>query len=197
LPNGSGTSAGDQAGSEIRGLAYFTGYPAAPCDDQPDGDHGDQRRLWWFQRGSSASTTNSPGSSTAAGVVDGAATGAAVAAGTGGTSSLHVDLADGTIKPDASSIKAGNVQITAANTGTMAHELVIMKTPTAANALPMAADGSAVNEDTAGSSAGELDEIAAGQSKSGTFTLTPGHYVLLYNEPGHYKEGMAIDFTVN
>ncbi len=144
-----------------------------------------------------ASMSDSPASSSAAELVPEANTSGAAAASSAGTSSLHVDLTEWSIKPDVTSIKAGTVQITATNKGTMEHELVLLKTTTPANALPMSADGSTANEDASGASAGELDAIPAGQSKSNTFTLTAGHYVLICNEPGHYKQGMAIDFTVN
>lgn len=143
-----------------------------------------------------ASMSDSPAGSSAAAMVPGADTSGA-AASSGGSGSLNVDLTEWSIKPDVTSVKAGTVQITANNKGTMEHELVLIKTPTAANALPMSSDGSTANEDASGASAGELDDIPAGQRKSNTFNLTAGHYVLICNEPGHYRQGMAIDFTVS
>ncbi|CCF82537.1 sulfocyanin-like copper-binding protein [Nitrolancea hollandica] len=146
---------------------------------------------------SAAGSSSSPASSSAAEIEPLAATGDAAPTSSGSGGTLNVDLTEWGIKPDVPSIKAGTVQITATNKGAMEHELVIIKTATAANALPMAADGSEVDEEAAGTSPGELEDIAAGQSKSGSFTLTPGHYALICNQPGHYKQGMATDFTVN
>ncbi len=43
---------------------------------------------------------------------------------------------------------------------------------------------------------GETGEVPAGSSKEFTVILTPGSYVLLCNEIGHYAIGMHIAFTV-
>jgi uncharacterized cupredoxin-like copper-binding protein len=39
--------------------------------------------------------------------------------------------------------------------------------------------------------------VAAGETKSGNFELTPGHYVIFCNLPGHYAKGMYGTLTVS
>jgi len=39
-------------------------------------------------------------------------------------------------------------------------------------------------------------DIAAGERKSVSFKMDPGHYALICNLPGHYAGGMWADFTV-
>jgi uncharacterized cupredoxin-like copper-binding protein len=45
-------------------------------------------------------------------------------------------------------------------------------------------------------SIGEVSGLKAGQSKTLTLHLKPGHYALICNEPGHYMSGMHTDFRV-
>lgn len=57
-----------------------------------------------------------------------------------------------------------------------------------ANADPTAlpVEDGKVNEETAGESPGEVDDIDAGQAKTATMRLTPGKYVFVCNVVGHY-----------
>jgi uncharacterized cupredoxin-like copper-binding protein len=87
---------------------------------------------------------------------------------------------------------AGKITFTAKNAGKMAHEIVIIKTPTAAGKLPVK-NGLASEK----GKVGELSNIAPGKTKSGTFTLQKGHYAVICNIAGHYKAGMFTDFTVS
>jgi hypothetical protein len=43
---------------------------------------------------------------------------------------------------------------------------------------------------------GEVEAIAPGTTKAGTFDLAPGRYVSICNLPGRYKLGMAAAFEV-
>ena len=72
------------------------------------------------------------------------------------------------------------------------HEMVVIKTDTKAGDLPTNSAGEA-SED---GSIGEVADLAAGQSKSLTLDMKPGHYALICNLPGHYAAGMYADFTV-
>lgn len=94
--------------------------------------------------------------------------------------------------PAQTSAAAGKVTFKVTNSGAMPHEFVVLKTTQLAAALPTEADGSAKED----GSMGEIPDIAVGATQSLTLTLTPGHYALICNLPGHYKAGMYTDFTV-
>src|SRR5439155_1403223 len=99
--------------------------------------------------------------------------------------------------PSLPNVLAGEVTIEVANHGKVLHELILMKTDTAPNALQMEADGGRAEESIPGQNdLGEVEDVGPGTSKSGTFTLAPGRYVLLCNIAGHYKAGMAASFEV-
>ena len=105
--------------------------------------------------------------------------------------STKVTLSDFKVSASPKSVSAGKVSFTAKNAGKMEHELVIIKTSTSASKLKVSSNR--VSEKGA---VGEIEDIAAGKSKTHTFNLKKGHYVLLCNIPGHYKGGMRADFTV-
>lgn len=90
----------------------------------------------------------------------------------------------GTIGP----LKAGEVKFDVHNDGTTQHEFVVIKTDADPGALPV--EDAKVNEETAGESPGEADDIDPGQSKTATMRLEPGKYVFICNVPGHYLSGM-------
>jgi uncharacterized cupredoxin-like copper-binding protein len=46
-------------------------------------------------------------------------------------------------------------------------------------------------------SMGEVSELDAGKNGTLTVSLAAGHYVLICNIAGHYRQGMHVDFTVN
>lgn len=105
--------------------------------------------------------------------------------------STKVTLSDFRVSASPKSVSAGKVSFTAKNAGDMEHELVIVKTSTSASKLKVS--NNRVSEK---GTVGEIEDIAAGKSKTHTFNLKKGHYVLLCNIPGHYKAGMRADFTV-
>ncbi len=113
-------------------------------------------------------------------------------------------LLDGwSVVANPSEVAAGDVTFTAVNAGDEDHELVVVKTDTAPDALPVV-DGK-VDEATAGEVIGEIEEFASGGEEAATFTLTPGNYVLFCNITeteasgeieSHYEEGMHTAFVV-
>jgi hypothetical protein len=90
-----------------------------------------------------------------------------------------------------SSARAGRVTFKVANTSTIGHEMVVIRTDTKASKLSTK-NGRASEK----GSLGEV-ELEAGASRSLVLTLRPGHYVLLCNVGHHYLEGMRKDFTVS
>lgn len=123
------------------------------------------------------------------------ATTTAVAAG--GT--VSVSLNQWTITPSATTVPAGSVNFDVTNDGTVTHEFVVLQTDTPASEIPIKSfEGEAdrINEDTAGTNVGETGDMEAGATQTLTLDLAPGHYVFVCNLPGHYGQGMHIDFTV-
>ena len=119
---------------------------------------------------------------------------------------VGVRLFEYSVLADPSSGPAGDVTFSAENEGPAEnHELVIVRTDLAANALPTKDDGSV---DEAGADIeviGEIEEFAPGGTESQTFTLAAGSYVLICNivhEEGeetivHYDRGMRRAFEVS
>jgi uncharacterized cupredoxin-like copper-binding protein len=118
---------------------------------------------------------------------------------------IQVELKEYAIGSDKTSVEAGEVTFTAVNQGTENHELVVIKTELDLLSLPTVETG-AVNEEGTGIQViGEIEEFPAGETKSASFDLAAGNYVLICNvveteEDGtikaHYKEGMRASLTV-
>lgn len=89
------------------------------------------------------------------------------------------------------SVPAGLVTFTAENTGQDEHEMVVLKTDEAPDALTVTDDR--VSEDA---SVGEVEETPAGETGTLTVELEPGSYVLVCNIEKHYSRHMYAAFTV-
>ncbi len=119
----------------------------------------------------------------------------------GGT--VQVTLQEFAIAADPASVPAGEVTFEAQNIGPDdPHELVVIATDLAPNALPTKEDGS-VDEEGAGVEAlGEIEEFPVGETQRMTLDLEAGNYVLICNiydaeeMEAHYQEGMRLGFTV-
>jgi len=108
---------------------------------------------------------------------------------------VSVILKEFTITPSASSVSAGKVTFEAKNTGTIKHEMVILKTDSAPGSL--ATKEGKVDEHGEGiGSIGEIDQFDAGKTQTASFDLKAGSYVLICNIPGHYAGGMHTAFKV-
>lgn len=114
---------------------------------------------------------------------------------------IEARLSEYAILPNPASAPAGSVTFNAENVGGTEHELVVIKTDLAADALPVAEDGS-VDESGAGIEViGEIEEFEAQTTESATFELEAGAYVLICNVvqddgTSHYAEGMTVAFPV-
>src|SRR6478672_11023449 len=109
---------------------------------------------------------------------------------TSAAKATDVKLSEWKLAPSATTVAAGKVRISAANDGKTTHEMVVLRTD-----KPAASLGSGKRVSEAGS-VGEISDLKAGASASKTFDLSPGHYVLICNLPGHYSAGMRADLTV-
>ena len=111
----------------------------------------------------------------------------------GAETTVTATLSEFVVELGASSAPAGEITFEAENTGTLAHELVIVRSDLAPDALPL--DGAVVDE-SAIDVIGEIPEFAAGAKDSGTFELEAGSYIVFCNVAGHYQDGMHAAFTV-
>ena len=110
------------------------------------------------------------------------------------------------VTPFATTAPAGDVTFVVKNLGTIEHEMVVLKTDSPFDKIPIADAGDPPVPVTSG--ADKIDE-AAHVAETGdpnlkpgdtrTFVaagLTPGHYVLMCNIAKHYGLGMRAAFTV-
>jgi uncharacterized cupredoxin-like copper-binding protein len=141
----------------------------------------------------------------AAGVTALALGGCGGGGGGGGGGTVGVTLQEFSVIPDESSISSGKVTFDVTNEGpNEVHELVVLKTDLAADALPTNSDGSADEEGAGVEPIDEIEDLAVGDSRDLTVDLQPGHYVLVCNivsthegeVEAHYKLGMRAEFTV-
>ena len=107
---------------------------------------------------------------------------------------VGVTLTDKGVTLSQTTVNAGAVTFSVKNTGTIEHELVVVKTDVAADKIPANPDEPGKMSEEG--SLGESGNLAAGTAKDFVLTLTPGNYVLMCNEVGHYMVGMHIAFVV-
>jgi len=110
------------------------------------------------------------------------------------TTPVGVTLKEMSIAPSQRFAIAGPVTFTVTNSGTVVHELVILKTDIPEGAIPVRADDPSRAQEPG--NVGEAGDIDPGKSETVTFTLDAGKYVLICNQPGHYAAGMHTSFTV-
>jgi uncharacterized cupredoxin-like copper-binding protein len=95
------------------------------------------------------------------------------------------------------SVSAGDVTFTVKNTGTIDHEVVVLKTDTAFDQLAVGkSEPDRVDESA---SVGETGDPALKPGETRSFTvkaMTAGKYVLVCNIAKHYAMGMRAPFTV-
>ena len=113
------------------------------------------------------------------------------------TEGVAVQLIDPafSVTVDPASTPAGSVTFNVTNTGTIIHNLRVIKSNEAPDALPMTSDGFYVDEEQV-EIAGSIDEFSSGQTETLTVDLEGGSYVLICNVATHYESGMYTTFTV-
>ncbi len=110
-----------------------------------------------------------------------------------GATHYPVTLTEMSIQTGWTFLAAGPVVLDIRNAGTVTHELVVLRTTILPDAIPARANDPSKAEEVG--DIAEAEDIAPGTSASLSLTLSPGHYVLICNEPGHYKAGMHVGFT--
>lgn len=108
---------------------------------------------------------------------------------------VAVTLLDTSIKLNLAAAAAGNVTFTIKNSGSVTHELIVLKTALAQNQIP--ASTTQPGTVTEPGLMTQTPTIPVG----GVFTLTlamgTGQYVLMCNQPAHYLIGMHTGFAIN
>ena len=99
-----------------------------------------------------------------------------------------------TATPD--SVKAGRITLHATNKSqALVHEVIVVLPP--ANGAPLPYDdkeGRVIEKRI--KDLGEVSDLPPGKSGSLTVRLVPGNYLLICNQPNHYKAGMWTKLTV-
>ena len=130
---------------------------------------------------------------------------AAAHAATQARTVVHVDLMDPstgpqvtsmTIKADAQSVKAGPVVFDVSNNSRkLVHEMIVVKVARPNSSLPYDQKTNRVIESKI-RDLGEASDLEPGQKKTLRLVLKPGNYLLICNQPDHYKSGMRADLLV-
>jgi hypothetical protein len=124
---------------------------------------------------------------------------------------VNVTMQEFSLLPRPDQVKAGTVQMTIHNAGTMTHEMVLVRAPSVA-ALPRVTVATAeravgdVDEEAipAADKMGETGDVKAGQTVVHTFHLTAGTYVMFCNIDdklpdgtvlNHFQHGMSATIT--
>ena len=100
------------------------------------------------------------------------------------------------IKADTTKVKAGRVTLEAVNRSKdLVHEVLVVPAPSDGKELPYDAKTSTIIEKRV-HSLGEISELKPGARGKLTLNLKAGTYLLLCNQPGHYKSGMSTKLVV-
>jgi uncharacterized cupredoxin-like copper-binding protein len=123
----------------------------------------------------------------------------------GSPSVVHVDLMDPTtnssirgmmIKTDTTDVKAGQVIFKVSNDSKdLVHEMIVVSVVEPNMPLPYDRKGDRVDEAKI-NDLGEAPDLKPGEKKTLRLTLSPGNYILMCNQPDHYKNGMKINLVV-
>jgi hypothetical protein len=115
------------------------------------------------------------------------------ATGVPGDGTILTTEKDFGIALEETSTPTGAITFDITNDGPSTHELAVIKTDLAADALPV--DGSTVTEADL-DLVDEVEDIAPGVGTTLTVDLQPGAYVVICNVEGHYRAGMHASLTV-
>jgi uncharacterized cupredoxin-like copper-binding protein len=100
------------------------------------------------------------------------------------------------IKADAQTIKAGPVEFDVSNDSkTLVHEMIVVGVARPDSSLPYDQKANRVIESKI-RDLGEASDLDPGQKKTLRLVLKPGDYLLICNQPGHYKSGMKTNLLV-
>jgi uncharacterized cupredoxin-like copper-binding protein len=111
--------------------------------------------------------------------------------------SLSVALSEFHIDTGVTTVHPGIVNLNLANNGTVQHELLVFRTNLTADQLPLAADGSVLENAPGVNKISDGDNLNPGTTQYRSVDLTqPGTYLFVCNLPGHFHAGMHTTVTV-
>jgi len=100
------------------------------------------------------------------------------------------------MRTDTTNVKAGRVTLEAVNRSKdLVHEVLVVPAPSDGKQLPYDIKTNTIIEKRV-HSLGEISELKPGAHGTLTLNLKPGTYLLLCNQPGHYKSGMRTKLVV-
>jgi uncharacterized cupredoxin-like copper-binding protein len=106
-------------------------------------------------------------------------------------------MTDMRIAIDKEAIKAGRVTFLAENrSSTLLHEVIVVRTLAKTTVLPYSEKETRVIESRI-RHLGEISDLKPGASGKLTLNLKPGYYLLICNQPGHFRAGMKVPFEVH
>jgi hypothetical protein len=112
-----------------------------------------------------------------------------------GPGSISVELDEFTVTVDPTSAPAGPATFGIDNVGNIAHQLTVIQTDLAEDALPV--DEATFAVDLTGLSViADSDDVPSGETLELPADLVEGPYVLICNVPSHYESGMHTSFEV-
>ena len=149
----------------------------------------------------SSSSTSKPGASTTS------AGGVTVPSNAVAGTTIQITISDSsgitgpeTLVASAATAGVGNVTFVVKNTGTIDHEVVVLKTDVASDKLPITGFDNEPNRVDEKSSQGETGDPPLKPGESRTFTvknMAAGHYALVCNIAKHYAMGMHAPLAVS
>jgi len=112
-----------------------------------------------------------------------------------GPANVDVSLTTYNMKLSTDTVKAGKVIFNIKNDATdLMHEVIVIKTDTPADQLPMGPENKPDEEGL--DIVGAMEDIEMGKGGTLELDLQPGHYVVFCNIDNHFSQGMHKDFTV-
>ena len=114
----------------------------------------------------------------------------------GGGNSVNASEREFKIDVSPARTAAGQGTFEVRNQGQATHELVVLKTDLAPDALPVK-DNEADESAKGITRVDEVGDIAPGKTERLSVDLKPGRYVLICNLAGHYEAGMHAGFAVS
>ncbi len=117
---------------------------------------------------------------------------------------VNVRMFEWTVDIDVESVSAGAVTFDARNIGAAPHDLVVIRSDLAIDALPVIEDGAVDEASSQIEVVGKIDVFEPGFERTAVFDLEPGVYALVCNlvdeiDTGlrsHYQLGMWIELRV-
>ena len=106
---------------------------------------------------------------------------------------IRADMKEYSVGLTSTEVRAGTVTFIARNAGSVAHDLIVLKTDLAPDKIPVDTQTQKAKED---GRVGGVEEVAPGKNLNVRVELPAGAYVVICNVPTHYQLGMRTALTV-